>query len=59
MSESKKHKIVDLSSLAEIEESAVALPVGGLVCPGLGCGAGCAGLACGGGCAGAGCGGLC
>jgi len=59
---------VDLTELSDIDESTVAAPVLGAMCPGAACGAGCGGLGCGagcvgftagGGCAGAGCGAWC
>jgi len=53
------YKVVDLEDLSEVEESAVALPVGGAACPGAACGGACGGAGCGGLCAGLLCGGVC
>lgn len=52
-------RVMDLEDLGEVEESAVAFPVGGLACAGLACGGACGGAGCGGLCAGALCGGVC
>lgn len=52
-------RVVDLEELGEVEESAVALPIGGAACPGVVCGGACGGAGCGGLCAGALCGGVC
>lgn len=38
---------IDLTDLQDVEESSLALPIGGLGCPGALCGAGCTGLFCG------------
>lgn len=47
---------VDLSDLDDMQETSLAVPSPGVVCPGLVCGVGCLGAGCGGGGAGAGCG---
>ncbi len=55
----KEYTLIDLEDLSDIEESAVALPIGGGACPGAACGGACGGAACGGLCAGFFCGGVC